>query len=194
MNIYFGQQQEDGVIRYITSYDFSNRSRNVPHTLQIFYPTPERVSALIELGNLIRLGATPYGKNQGYYTDMVHCIAEIRDEKKGKGPRLPKYADNEADFLKLEGFLFLYKENKWHFKYPNGLSTTLPEDLSIETNDTLLGLEFHYLDEQHGITSFQTKSLSCWNDVVVKSQQKQTPVFVFRNTKLITTINHPLNQ
>lgn len=190
MTIYLGQQQSDGAIRYVTTSEYNNS--RITLILRNFYSTESRVAALIELGNLVMVRPTPYGKSDGY-GDKVHCYAEIRDDKKGKGSRLPKYG-SEAEFLKLEGHLFLYKDGEWHFRYADGLSASLPEELPIFSNKPLEGLEFYYLDEKGEISYMYGRDFKCWNDIVAKSDEKQSPTFVFRNNKLIKTINHPLNQ
>lgn len=190
MNIYIGQQQDSGVVRYISTSEYSNR--RITPILRNFYSKESRVSALIELGNLNTVGPTPYGKSDGY-NDSIHCYAEIRDDKKGKGSRLPKYS-SETEFLSLEGHLFLYKTGKWHYHYTDGLSDDLPEKLPDISTKPLEGLELFYLDEKGEISRSYNRDIKSWNEIKVKSDEKKSPAFIFRNNKLITTINHPLNQ
>lgn len=190
MTIYLGQQQSGGTIRYVTTSDYNNS--RITSILRNFYSKELRVTALIDLGNLTWVKPTPYGKSGGY-GDHVHCYAEIRDDKKGKGSRLPRYG-SEAEFLNLDGHLFLYKEGKWHYHYADGLSASLPQTLPIISTKPLEGLEFYYLDEKGEISYLYGRDYKGWNDIVAKSDEKNSPVFVFRNNKLIKTINHPLNQ
>ena len=189
MTIYLGQQQSDGAIRYVTTSEYNNS--RITSILRNFYSTESRATALIELGNLVMVRPTPYGKSNGY-GDKVHCYAEIRDDKKGKGSRLPRYG-SEAEFLKLEGHLFLYKDGKWHYHYADGFSDILPPTLPIVSNKPLEGLEFYYIDEKGEISYFYGRDYKGWDDIVAKSNNDKTPIFVFRNNKLIKTINHPLN-
>lgn len=190
MTIYLGQQQADGAIRYISTSEYNNS--RITSILRNFYSAESRVSALIELGNLVMVKPTPYGKSNGY-GDKVHCYAEIRDDKKGKGSRLPRYG-SEAEFLNLEGHLFLYKEGKWHYLYADGLSASLPETLPVISTKPLEGLEFYYLDAKGELSYLYGKDYKSWDNIVAKSEKEQSPVFVFRNNKLIKTINHSLNQ
>lgn len=190
MNIYLGQQQADGAIRYVSTSEYNNS--RITSILRNFYSKESRVSALIDLGNLVMVKPTPYGKSNGY-GDKIHCYAEIRDDKKGKGSRLPRYG-SEAEFLKLEGHLLLYKEGKWHYRYADGFSASLPDHLPAISNKPLEGLEFFYLDEKGEISYFYGRDFKGWNDIVAKSDKDKTPIFIFRSNKLITTINHPLNQ
>lgn len=190
MNIYLGQQQADGTIRYVSTSEYSNR--RITPILRNFYSKESRVSTLIELGNLNVVGPTPYGKSDGY-NDHIHCYAEIRDDKKGKGSRLPRYS-SETEFLNLEGHLFLYKTGKWHYHYTDGLSDDLPEKLPNISTKPLEGLDIFYLDEKGEISRSYNSDVKSWNELKAKSDEKNYPAFIFRNNKLITTINHPLNQ
>lgn len=190
MTIYIGQQQSDGTIRYVTTSDYNNS--RITSILQNFYSKESRVTALIELGNLVTVRPTPLGKCNGY-DDIIHCRAEIRDDKEKKGKHLPRYG-SETEFLKLEGHLLLYKDGKWHYHYKDGLSSTLPAALPVISNKQLEGLEFYYLDEKGEISYLYGRDFKGWNDIVAKSNEQKSPTFVFRNNKLITTINHPVNQ
>lgn len=194
MSLYIGKQQESGVIKY-TSVSWTPFYNGVASKLKNFYPTPKRVEALLELGNLVGLGATPYGKyswDEGY--DCIHCRAEIRDDKEKKGKHLPRYS-SEAEFLKLDGHLFLFKDDNWHYRYSDGLSTNLPEtELPNLSENSLEGLEFMQLNDKGELSVLYARELKCWNDIVAKSNEEQIPIFVFRKGRLITTINHPLNQ
>jgi hypothetical protein len=191
MCLYIGKQQQSGEIKYI-SVNWQPGYNMVSPMLKNFYPNEKRVDALIDLGNLMLVNGSPYGKfNMG--SDLVHCRAEIRDDKEKKGKHLPRYS-SEAEFLKLEGYLFLYKEGKWHYRYADGFSASLPETLPFISNKPLEGLEFYYLDEEGKISYIYGRDFKNWNDIVAKSEKDETPVFVFRNNKLVTTINHPLNR
>lgn len=193
MNIYIGQQKADGVIRYVTIFTYSNNNNyRITSILRTFYSRESRVTALINLGNLELVRPSPYGKWQGY-GDPVHCRAEIRDDKKGKGSRQPRYG-SEAEFLKLEGHLFLYKDDRWHYRYADGFSTTLPEKLPKLSTKPFEGLEFYNLDEKGGLSYCYGRDFKCWNDIVAMSNEEKTPVFIFRKNKLVATINHPINK
>ena len=193
MNIYLGQQQEDGVIRYITSPAECNATRNFAFMLKTFYSKVERVTALIDLGNLYQIGQTPYGKHKDYF-DKVHCGSEIRDEKKGKGPRLPKYADSETEYAKLDGHLLLFKEGHWYYFDKGQWSADLPFHLSSKKEKPLEGLEVFKLNPQNNIQREYSHSAPDWASLKAKSAEEHVPYFVFRGDKLVTTINHPLNK
>lgn len=193
MNLYIGKQQQSGDIAYI-SVSWAPFYNDVPRILKTFYSKIERVDALIALGNMWYIGPSPYGKyDYGLNIDSIHCRAEIRDEKKSKGSRLPRYG-SEAEFLKLEGHLFLFKEGKWHYHYAEGFSASLPQTLPVISTKPLEGLEFYYLDEKGEISYLYGKDYKSWDNIAAQSESKKSPIFVFRNNKLIKTINHPLNQ
>lgn len=190
MNISIGQLHVDGTVRYVTTSDYNNS--RISSILQNFYSKESRVAALIELGNLVTVRPTPYGNSIGY-DDKVHCRAEIRDDKEKKGKHLPKYS-TETEFLKLEGHKFLYKDGKWHSVYRGELTTELHINLSDVSAPTLKGLEYYILDNKGELSSIYGRDVKLWSDLVGIANEKQAPLFVFRNNKLITTINHPLNQ
>ena len=79
--IIIAQQQPDGVIRYVSVPKFYNY--DLPHILRNFYPKESRVSALIDLGNLVTLRPTPFGKPRDYTTKCtaVHGFAMTRRRK-----------------------------------------------------------------------------------------------------------------
>lgn len=193
MSMYIGKQQDGGEIMYI-SVSWNPLYDGVATKLKNFYPTQKRVDALLDLGNLVCLGSTPYGKyswDEGY--DCIHCRAEIRDDKEKKGKHLPRYS-SETEFLKLAGHQFLYKEGKWHYRYADGFSAILPETLSSCSDNSLEGLEFFQLNEKGELSYNYGRDFKCWNDIIAKSNEEQAPIFIFRGGKLITTINHPLTR
>ncbi len=191
MDIYIGQQFADGVIRYITVPFFNNP--NLTSILRTFYRKEPRVSALIELGNLVTLRPTPYGKSEGY-DDKVRCRAEIRDNKEKKGKHLPRYVDTVEEYAKLDGHLFLFKDNCWHFSTKDGFTKGLPDELLPMKPNNLDGLELYTLNKEGEIHRFYGNTIKTWRELFENAISEAKPYFVFRKEILIATINHPLTQ
>lgn len=141
---------------------------------------------------MVTVRPTPIGKSDGY-GDRIHCRAEIRDDKEKKGKHLPRYS-SEAEFLKLDGHIFLYKAGKWHYQYKDELSTYLPQKLTTYSAKPLEGLEFYQLDAKGEMSYLYSRDLKDWESIITKSNEEQSAIFVFRNNKIVTTINHPLDR
>ena len=188
--VIIAQRQPDGVIRYISVPRFYNY--DLPHILKNFYPKESRVSALIDLGNLVTLRPAPFGKPKAYY-DKVYCRARIRDDKEKKGKHQPRYADSEEELLKLETEGFLFKEGQWlHFK-AGILSVSLPESLDNPKTDCMSGLEITRMTADGQLRTIPEGEISNWGTLVSKAKEDNEPYFIFRDKRLVTTINHPLN-
>ena len=91
MSIQIGKLLANGTVRHIkvTNEELSERFIRV---LKRFYPNEERVDALIALGDIHRLGPSPYGK----WTDCrdeIHCFGAIRDGRRDN-THLPRIADS----------------------------------------------------------------------------------------------------
>lgn len=188
--VIIAQRQPDGVIRYISVPRFYNY--DLPHILKNFYPKESRVSALIDLGNLVTLRPTPFGKPKDYY-DKVYCRARIRDDKEKKGKHQPRYADSEEELLKLETEGFLFKEGQWlHFK-AGTLTVSLPKSLDNPKTDCMSGLEITRMTADGQLRTIPEGEISNWGTLVSKAKEDNETYFIFRDKRLVTTINHPLN-
>lgn len=189
--VIIAQQQPDGVIRYVSVPKFYNY--DLPHILRNFYPTAARVSALIDLGNLVTLRPTPFGKPRDYH-DKVYCRARIRDDKEKKGRHQPRYADSQEALLKLETEGFLFKEGRWHHFRSGTLSASLPESLDTPRTDCMSGLEVTRMSADGQLHTIPESEIPNWGTLVSKAKEDNEPYFVFRDKRLVTTINHPLNR
>lgn len=189
--VIIAQQQPDGVIRYVSVPKFHNY--DLPHILRNFYPKESRVSALIDLGNLVTLRPTPFGKPHDYY-DKVYCRARIRDDKEKKGRHQPRYADSEEALMEpgTEGFLF--KEGQWHHFKAGTLSASLPESLDEPRTDRMSSLEITRMSADGQLHTIPKCEVPSWGTLVSKAKEDNEPYFVFRDNRLVTTINHPLNR
>lgn len=184
------QQLSENEIRYIELSRYT--SDMVTPILKTFYSKETRVSALMELGNISILNGSPYGKYSFADGDEIHCCANIRDWGERKGKNIAKYI-SLAELQKKEQHVFLYKGNKWHYLSNSEFTSELPAVLLDKRITTVKGLEFSTLDKDHLITKIYNHSIKTWKELQAQSEETGKPIFVFRDKKLITTINHPLN-
>ena len=191
MNLYIGKLQEDGVVKYI-ALPYPEQYHEVPRILKNFYSTPNRIDALLNLGNLVTLQPSPYKKWEGV-DDKINCRAEIRDDGEKKGKHLPQFADTLEEYAKLEAYLILFKEGRWYFKTRDGF-----EDLATATiaspdkQSAFKGIDLYKLSEKGEMTTVASSQFSGWGDMLDKAAAAGKTYFAFRGDKLITTINHPL--
>lgn len=189
--VIIAQKQPEGIIRYVSVPKFYNY--DLPSILKNFYPRETRVSALIDLGNLVTLRPTPFGKPRSYY-DKIYCRAQIRDDREKKGKHQPRYADSEEELLKLEHEGFLFKEGGWHYFKDGILSASLPEFLEDRKPSSLSGLEVIHMDKDGLLDTLSASEITNWETLRSKAKDDNTAYFIFRNNRIVSIINHPLNR
>jgi hypothetical protein len=191
MNLYIGKIQNDGVVKYI-ALPYREQYQDVSRILKTFYPTDARVDALLNLGNLVNLQPSPYNKWKGG-VDKVHCRAEIRDDGEKKGKHLPQFADTLEDYARLNAFLFLFQNGRWHFRTPKGFEDLATAAVIFQNpQDDFIGINFYELSEKGEMNPVATSRFFGWKDIQVKAVTDNKTYYAFRGDKLITTINHPL--
>lgn len=191
MSTYIGILQQDGVIRYVMTSEQDNR--RLPAILKTFYPNETRTTALIELGNLYFVGPTPYGKSEHFW-DKMHCRAHIRDDREKKGKHQSRYAGSIKAYSELEGFKFLFKEDKWWFAEGEEFTSELPTCMEDKKQSSMVGLEISSISKDGGISHFREHEADSWKELEAKALKNEETYFIFRNNKLVATINHPLNR
>lgn len=191
MSTYIGILQQDGVIRYVMTSEQDNR--RLPAILKTFYPNETRTTALIELGNLYFVGPTPYGKSEDFW-DKMHCRAHIRDDREKKGKHQSRYAGSIKAYSELEGFKFLFKEGKWWYAEGKEFTSELPTCMEDKKQSSMVGLEISSISKDGGISHFREHEADSWKELEAKALKNGETYFIFRNNKLVATINHPLNR
>lgn len=184
------QQLSENEIRYIELSRYT--SDMVTPILKTFYSKETRVSALMELGNISILSGSPYGKYSFDGNDEVHCCANIRDWGERKGKNIAKYT-SLVELQKKEQHVFLYKDNRWYYLRNSEFISELPSVIPDKQTSSIKDLEFSTFDNNHLITKVYNHSIKSWKELQAQSEEAGKPIFVFRDKKLITTINHPLN-
>ena len=185
------QQLQSEEVRYIEVVHY-DRDAFTP-LLKTFYPNETRVTALLDLGCLYQLGPTPYGMYRFDGTDEVHCQSLIRDHKNSRGTNKVKYA-TISELSKMTGYMFLFKDEKWHYFDGADFITELPISVPTPTANIMAGLEYRTFSEKDEIAYMYNSDFNSWAELQAKSDESGKPIFVFRGNKLITTINHPLNR
>jgi hypothetical protein len=195
--------KKDGKIRYITlESDSLSQFGRVVNTLRNFYKKPERIDALIELGNLEWLGLSPYKKNKDD-DDIVNCLSKIRDRKWSPGKHGVSYADNEEEFLNaidrnrrdyLVNCGFLFDEGKWYILVGGHKESIEAIDISILKKEKLMeGLLVCFYRPTNNHRKLEPQAFRRWSEVQDTADRLGRKYYVYRNEKLISVI-HPQNQ
>ena len=112
MSIQIGKLLPDGSVRHIKALH-ETLSKNLVRKLRVFYPNDKRVDALLSLGDIQKLGPSPYGKWTGT-GDAVHCFSKIRDGRETPRQSASRIADNADIFGRMEATCLLFDNGRWH--------------------------------------------------------------------------------
>ena len=189
MELHIGKQLADGSVKYVT---ILNTGDVIP-ILKNFYCRESRIDALLALGNIVSLYPTPYGKSLAW-NDIVHCRAEIRDDKEKKGKHLAKYADTIETYSKIAGFNLIYSDGRWQY-LSNGTPTDIDfTEIPNASLDCFKGLSIYELGEAGSISKVYNNKCASWQELQDEAITNNKTFYIFRKEKLVATINHPLNQ
>ena len=166
----------------------------VPRMLGTFYSTDAGVEALINLGNLVLLQPSPYKKMERIRRhDKLPGRNPGRRREKGK--HLPQYADNLEAYASLDARLFLYMEGRWYFKTQNGFEPLSSVQVTFSSQrDAFKNISLYELSENGSFNCVHTIHSESWKDMQIKAITEKKTYYAFRNDRLVTTINHPLNR
>jgi len=190
-------------IRYITlESDHYNQFDRIVNILRNFYKNPERVEALIELGNLEWLGLSPYKKNKDD-EDIINCLSKIRDRKWSPGKHGSSYADNEEELLKAidrnrQDYLvncgFLFDEGKWYILVGGHKESIEAISISILKKEKLMGgLTACFYEPSNNYRKLEPQSFRRWSEIQDAADKLGRIYYVYRNERLISVI-HPQKQ
>ncbi len=203
MSILIANKREKD-IRYITvETDRIKQFDWILNTLRNFYRSPEKVEALIELGNLEWLGPSPYKKNKGD-EDIVNCESKIRDKKLSPGKHGASYACDEEDLIKrLErnhvydqnsynysvNCCFLFEGGKWSVLVGAHKEDIKTVDKSILKKETLMqGLEVYKYNPASKYRKMESATFRFWSEVQQKADGENCTYYIFRSNILITVV------
>lgn len=111
MSIQIGKLLPDGSVRHIKALH-ETLSKDLVRKLRVFYPNDRRVDALLSLGDIQKLGPSPYGKWTGT-GDTVHCFSKIRDGRETPRQSASRIADN-TDIIRGNEFRELVDSQSNH--------------------------------------------------------------------------------
>jgi hypothetical protein len=194
MSILIGIKDVDN-IRYITA-DYPQQFEKIVHTLKNFYKSPEKVKALIDLGHLDWLGASPYKKSKGI-NDLINCESRIRDKKLSPGKHGWKTVRSNNEFVEqLErnpgknlNCCFLFEDSKWFILIGNHKENIGFIDETILKKSQLMdGLNVYVYEPDNQYNRLATKSFYSWYEVQQSADEKQIPHYIFRGERFLTTI------
>ena len=112
MSIQIGKLLPDGSVRHIKALH-ETLSKDLVRKLRVFYPNDRRVDALLSLGDIQKLGPSPYGKWTGT-GDTVPCFSKIRDGRETPRQSASRIADNADIFGRMEDTCLLFDNGRWH--------------------------------------------------------------------------------
>ncbi len=199
MSLLIGMKNDGGDIRYISvSTEYHHKFDKIVATLKNFYKSTGKVQALINLGNLHWLGASPYKKSKGN-DDTINCEAIIRDRKLSPGKHGTSYVSTEEDFVKsLErncrnglNCCFLFDAGQWYILVGSHKESINTIDSSVLRKSTRMdGLQVYTYDSECNYNKLSEKDFYTWEEVRESADKDKKTYYIFRGEKLLTII-HP---
>lgn len=187
-----GKVRADGSVLFITLNYNVDFDRN-KSTLLRFYTREKRLDALLALGNLVKLQASPYGKydTNKSHDKQINCWAEIRDEFESKRKHQAKVAEDIDEFACVYGPAYLWKDGVWY--YVSSSECTLLAEKSVpkakpEPNYDKMSLR--HLTSDGKVEKTYGEKFTGFDDVQRKANADQNIYFIFKDQRLIKTI-HP---
>jgi hypothetical protein len=191
MSVKIGKLMPDGKIRHIDLFS-GGMSESTIFTLKNFYTTEKRVDALLDLGNLSHIGPSPYGRCTDEY-DFVHCYAAIRDNGANKKKNEAYVVEDKRMFANLAEVGYLYENGKWTILIGE-------RSESIEFSQVLELIKWQpfrciriYEFQENKLSEIHTPFLN-WDAMRTYADKENKALYIFRNNRLATAINHPLTK
>lgn len=181
MSIQIGKLLANGTVRHIkvTNEELSERFIRV---LKRFYPNDQRVDALLELGDIHRLGPSPYGR----WTDCrdeIHCFGAIRDGRRDN-THLPRIADSVELFKSYAEDCFLFADGKWW--YLSGEERIPIEDYFIKpVKNTVSNLAVYYNEKS---SLYATPRMRSWQEIEEYAERDGKILYIFNGRRLVRII------
>ena len=181
MSIQIGKLLANGTVRHIkvTNEELSERFIGV---LKRFYPNEERVDALIALGDIHRLGPSPYGKWIDC-RDEIHCFGAIRDGRRDN-THLPRTADSVEVFRSFADDCFLFAEGKWYYL---AMEEQIPlEEYDFKPNkNTICNLNI-FCNRQASLCP--VPRMNSWQEIEEYAEREGEILYIFRGRRLVRII------
>ena len=181
MSIQIGKLLANGTVRHIkvTNEELSERFIRV---LKRFYPNDQRVDALLELGDIHRLGPSPYGR----WTDCrdeIHCFGAIRDGRRDN-THLPRIADSVELFKSYAEDCFLFADGRWY--YLSDVERIPIEDYFIKpVKNTVCNLTVYYNEKS---SLYATPRMRSWQEIEEYAEREGKILYIFNGRRLVRII------
>ena len=181
MSIQIGKLLANGTVRHIkiTNEELSERFLRV---LRRFYPTEQRVDALLQLGDIHRLGPSPYGKWTNCY-DVMHCFAAIRDGRNDNS-HLPCTAESVELFKSFAEDCLLYAEGKWYY-LSDGERIPLEDYFIKPEKNTIKHLAVFY-NAHAGFARIH--NLTKWEEIEEYAEREKTILYIFKGHRIVRIV------
>ena len=181
MSIQIGKLLANGTVRHIkvTNEELSERFLRV---LKRFYPNEERVDALIALGDIHRLGPSPYGRWIDC-RDEIHCFGAIRDGRRDN-THLPRIADCVELFKSYAEDCFLFADGRWY--YLSDVERIPIEDYFIKpAKNTICNLAVYYNEKS---SLYATPRMRSWQEIEEYAEREGKILYIFNGRRLARII------
>jgi hypothetical protein len=192
MKVRIGKLLPDGNVRYINLLN-EEEPEATAFTLKNFYSVEKRLDVLLDLGNLNRLNPSPYGKYR-WYGDKVHCYAAIRDDGTSKRKNEAILSESRDVFAKAAELCYLFENGNWTMLFgKRSENIDFAQVLNVIKWKPFLHLEIYEFEKDNRFAKNHI-AFADWKELKEYAERENKPVYVFRNNRLITTINHPLTK
>ena len=195
MEIIIGKVLNNGEVKYINvskGYEFDITAP----LLQNFFSKEERLDAMLALGNLERLGATPHGKFVYYNNDIIHCCAEMRDNvSRNKVKHSAKTVGGMEEFYKVCKTGYFWMDGKWYVIANNSVTALSQADSSVmrEPIDMSQFKLYNHADDGP-LEQIRGRHFPSWAHLEATACESDKAFYVFKGDKLITIINPQKNK
>lgn len=187
-----GKVRADGSVLFITLNYNVDFDRN-KSTLLRFYTREKRLDALLALGDLVLLQASPYGKYKTEKSprEQINCKAEIRDDFESKRKHQAKVAESIDEFAKVYGPAYLWKDGVWHY-VSSSECTLLTEKTfpKVKPEPNYEKMSFRRLTSDGKVEKPYGERFTGFDAAQQKANADQNIFFIFKDQRLIKTI-HP---
>jgi hypothetical protein len=193
MKVKIGKLLPDGRVRHIEVF-YEGESEKTVFLLKNFYRRETHLDALLDLGNLNKLNPSPYGKYRGY-GDCIRCHSAVRDEGYSKKKHEAAVCDSREAFVKQAELCYLYENGGWSIHIGQRYS----ESIHFHALPGLIkwhpfsGLEIHESDKENVLSKVYAE-FPDWKTLRAYAAKENKTLYVFRENRLVKTVNHPLKK
>jgi len=189
MEIIIGKVLNSGEVKYINISDCYEFNITAP-LLQNFYSKEERLDAMLALGNLELIGATPYGKIT-HYKDVIRCCAEMRDKgSRNKVKHSTKTVGGIEEFYKMCKTGYFWMSGKWYVIANSSVTALNQADSSVMQKPTdMAQFKLYKHTDDGNLEQIYGRYFPSWKHLEAAAYESDKAFYVFKGDKLIAIIN-----